>query len=164
MSLILDDFPIERKGRKNLLLILMILGCLVSWPLTFYQLALDHWQFGVFFRNRYWPRQLFWNFAPFLFIIFLIRRRATLRFDQCGVRLTANGRSRVYLWDAIDRTRQVSVNSSSGKMVTQIIRRGQIILDKKTDLIWGDEFGLTNDEIVNLIHLGCEQWGGAKEG
>jgi len=57
----------------------------------------------------------------------------------------------------IERVRKAVVDRN-GDTAVQIVRKGLILPDNKSDLIWG-EFGMSLDSLVELIRAGQAKWG-----
>ena len=160
MSYSLADLPLMRINRKKGLLWFSGIVGFIFWALTVGLLQVNQWDLSRIFASRSWPQMIFWDAGSIFIFVNTLRRHSKLLIDEAGVHITTNGTTRNYRWDDIQRTRQVVVNARSGAKVTQIVRKGQIIMDNKSDLIWG-EFGLSNDDLASIISEGCKKWSGA---
>jgi hypothetical protein len=89
--------------------------------------------------------------------------KSTLRIDADGVHVSIGGRVRDYAWTDIRKASVVSVPVTPGARLTisavQIVRRGQILVERYSDLI-DESFGVSPDELRWLIQQGVEKWGG----
>jgi hypothetical protein len=161
MSYSLSDLPIDRINRKRgIITFLAIMGA-VDWLLTIVILAAHDWNVGQTFGIRNFIGLPLWGAFCLYGIVHFYRRHSRLLIDEKGVRLTVDGKTKMYAWSDIGRVRKV-VADRNGDTAVQIVRKGQILPDNKSDLIWG-EFGISMDDLLTLIRAGQTEWGTGEE-
>lgn len=157
----LSDLPIRRTSRKMGYLIFSGTWVALMLLVAFVVLQSVHWSPSAIFAMHKWPLLVGGSIPPIYLFVATWLRTSSLLIDERGVHVTTNGTTRHYFWEDIDRAREVEVGRSG--VVVQMLRKGQILTDKQSDLIW-PEFGMTCDDLIRIVHEGQEKWGMQQRG
>jgi hypothetical protein len=157
MSYSLPDLPFDRVNRKKAVIIFFAVMGAIDWLLTLIFLAAHNWNFGQTFVTRNFIALPLWGAFCVCGIVYFYRRHSRLLIDAKGVQVTVDGHTKTYAWTEMERVRKTVVDRN-GDTAVQIIRKGQILPDNKSDLIWG-EFGISLDDLLALIRAGQAKWG-----
>lgn len=158
MADVLSQLPIIRSNRKTAVVVTMVLIFTMCVSVTAWGLIAFHGNVGRLLSGKGGISIIIWDVASAWIAIATLRRKARLVIDDEGVHVTTNNDTRNYLWNDIGRIRHVVTNARSGSTTVQIVRKGQLSMDKQSDLIWG-EFGLSEDELTAIIKAGIAKWG-----
>jgi hypothetical protein len=153
----LPDLPIDRTNRKKGVMTFFAVMGGADWLLAIIILAAHDWDLGQTLGIRKYVALPIWGAFCIYGLIHFYRRHSRLLIDANGVQVTVDGRTKRYAWMDIERVRKAVVDRN-GDTAVQIVRKGLILPDNKSDLIWG-EFGISLDDLVGLIRAGQAKWG-----
>lgn len=149
---------VDRTNRRVAVVVFLASICLISVGTSAAILSLHRWDFARFLGDPGdWAMLLVAVVAAWL-CIGASRRRTRLVIDQNGLQLTEDGHTRRYRWPDIASVRHVVANPRTGATVVQIVRKGQVLIDDRSDLIW-NEFGLSEEQLTAIILAGKARWG-----
>lgn len=153
------DEPLVLRSRK--IPALIVPG--IIFVLSFAPLFILAWAHSIRPQEPIWPGALIALVMPVLWGGYSIWQVSNALFinrfltiASHGLIYTINQKAVIYPWTDLDRISSGAFGRNS--IALQVRRKGQVLFDRKADLLIGD-FGLSHEDLITLIEAGRRRWG-----